>query len=193
MITRNYVCLISSILIALVLLAGLMAYIRPDISVRRAISSGDLDGIRKYLKNGGDPNMRFTLALAGDKSKQGLLHYAVSCANPDACRLLVEAGADPNLRDYNGMTPIMCAIVLKINPSAEKKIFSCLLPISDVTLTDRSKSTVLHYIAKYGIIEQYKSVEKIAPLLSQQKDIVGNTPMEIIRLRNMEHSRDGGK
>lgn len=54
------------------------------------VAAGDLDEVKKYLKE--NPNK----ALTTEKDGRTALHVAVSLANDEAVKLLLEAGANPN-------------------------------------------------------------------------------------------------
>ncbi len=135
------------------------------------------------MKKGGDPNLQFSIPLTGGKTYQTLLHFAVSCDNIDACRLLVENGANPNLMDYDGWAPIKHAINCGKGLHASEKIFTYLLPMTDLSLVDRDGRTLLHYIAAFGSEEQYDEVASRVPWLASAKDCVGRTPADILKRR----------
>jgi len=66
--------------------------------------------IETLLKHGADPNLRFTFRAPEDKRRveadRVALHYAQSA---DAAAALIKAGADVNVADATGTTPLMCA------------------------------------------------------------------------------------
>jgi len=171
-------------LFALPTICLIVFYLRPAYSIRRAVATGDSYALTKCLRIGVDPNMQFTIFFAGSKSRQSLLHYAVKCSNPEACRILLEHGADPNSRDYDGMTPIMTAFGRGLDPIAQEKIFNCLLPVSDLSLVDRCGCSLLHRIALYGSAEQYETVRNKAPWLVMDKDYSGTSPLDIINSKD---------
>ena len=67
--------------------------------------AGNEEGIRIYLENGADPNLR---NLDGDTS----LHAACTGWEKSAVRALVLAGADPEFKNVAGQRPIDAAPML---------------------------------------------------------------------------------
>ena len=59
--------------------------------------------VRSYLRSGRDPN-------ATDSRSRTLLLLAAAAGHSDICRLLIESGADPTLRDANGNDALSAAI-----------------------------------------------------------------------------------
>ncbi|MBD2210043.1 ankyrin repeat domain-containing protein [Nostoc linckia FACHB-104] len=67
----------------------------PDDILIEAVSTDQVDVVKKYLDNGGDPNRYFALAVS-DGAMQSI-------------QLMLLRGADVNYRDKNGITPLMVA------------------------------------------------------------------------------------
>src|SRR5579859_4542752 len=63
----------------------------------RLIRAGDVKGLRRAAEN---PNLVSSLG-------ETPLHYAATFGNPDAVRVLLERGADPNARNRAGATPLI--------------------------------------------------------------------------------------
>ena len=59
--------------------------------------------VRFYLRSGRDPN-------ATDSRCRTLLLLAAKAGRTDVCRLLMESGADPTLRDADGVDALSAAI-----------------------------------------------------------------------------------
>lgn len=80
-----------------------------------AFHDGVLEGVsnkvKKYLKSGGDPNMRSLFV-----HRLTLLHHAALEGLEDAVELLVMAGANVNANDGTGRSPLHAA-VLSQNPA----------------------------------------------------------------------------
>ena len=62
------------------------------------------DQVSDYLKDGGDPNL--VISDIG----WTLLHLAAEYSNPDAVRLLVASGGNPNIKDTFGQSPLYLSI-----------------------------------------------------------------------------------
>ena len=75
--------------------AGYMGRERLPPIVRLAASAGVKAPVRFYLRSGRNPN-------ATDSRNRTLLLLAAKAGQTDICRLLIESGADPTLRDADG-------------------------------------------------------------------------------------------
>ena len=82
-----------------------MATARREPNLRIAAQNNDLCSIRDALKSG----IRLDLD-ACDKDGKGPLHYAAQHGALEVTRLLLDAKADPTLRDKNGSPPLDAAI-----------------------------------------------------------------------------------
>ncbi len=89
-------------------------------AAKLAIEQGDLDFLGTLLKKG----LRVNEALEFE-SGSTLLHEATSWGNPETVKFLLEAGADPTIRNRYGNRPIDAAI------EAEKEDFCALLARPD--------------------------------------------------------------
>lgn len=68
-------------------------------SLHDAVASGDLEALKKGIAQGTDLNLR-----KGEREKTAL-HLAVGSRNSEMIRILLDAGADPNIRDWDGFSP----------------------------------------------------------------------------------------
>ena len=68
----------------------------------QAIQSGEPGGLRRLLANGLDPN-------AHGRLERPLVSFAAGLGANDSVTALIEAGANVNVRDVLGMTPLMWA------------------------------------------------------------------------------------
>lgn len=70
-----------------------------------ACRKGDVGAVRKMLAGGGR-----VLACCVDENRRSGLHYAAGCGSAETAALLVAAGANVNLRDAEGFTPLHLAV-----------------------------------------------------------------------------------
>lgn len=107
----------------------------------------------------------FLLEYGVDLNKQDdldsstALHYAVEKNNIELVKLLLENGADPNLKNEDDCTPVIIAA-----QEGYDKIVSLLIRFNaDLNIVDATGSTALHYAAARGSIGN-----KVLPLLLQE-------------------------
>ena len=79
----------------------------PDISIREAVKTGNIEAVKQHLNAGADVN-------AKGKYGRTSLHYAASRGLNKIIELLIARGADVNTKievgDYKGQTPLDGAI-----------------------------------------------------------------------------------
>ena len=79
----------------------------PDISIREAVKTGNIEAVKQHLDAGADVN-------AKGKYGRTPLHYAASRGLKKIIKLLIARGADVNTKievgDYKGQTPLDGAI-----------------------------------------------------------------------------------
>ena len=106
--------------------------------------------VHNCLEEGADPNARTTRVWISGRflfttDDFTLLHFATMSANLAVVRVLLDAGADPNVKDENGRTPLHFAAKNNTNPA----VISTLLN-AGANLEARTKSlgeTPLHMAA----------------------------------------------
>lgn len=102
----------------------------------RAALAGDVVAARAALAAGAAPDEEGPLGNADNRLR--LLHYAVAAQRPDAARLLVELGADPELNTLGFGPALVFAITLDqpdpLGAMLEARPFSRLTPASQKTL-----------------------------------------------------------
>ncbi|EPS42158.1 hypothetical protein H072_3958 [Dactylellina haptotyla CBS 200.50] len=149
----------------------------------------------KYLRRGEFERLRdavaengFLLNAVHEYSGRTLLAEAVRCRRYDACKYLLELGADPETEDYRGSTLFNLLFNLNIKPYQVNtclKVFSLLLQ----TRADlfRGKATVMHsaVTTRYVNIDSesvqkilqtvYSSVSNLASI--DDPDVAGNSPL----------------
>ena len=115
-----------------------------DNAMIHAIHSRRIDVAKHLLARGSNPNFQ------NPKSGGTPLHASTAWLYWEIEQFrkqLLEAGADPNLPDYNGMTPMMAACRAgDLNP----KIIQMLDHGGDLTLRDKNGLTALDYAKKSG-------------------------------------------
>ena len=88
----------------------------PDISIREAVKTGNIEAVKQHLDAGADVN-------AKGKYGRAPLHYAASRGLKKIIELLIARGADVNTKievgDYIGQTPLDGAIQWDRTESAE--------------------------------------------------------------------------
>ncbi len=121
-----------------------------------AIDQGDLDAIERQLGKSASANVR-----SPDGNKRTVLHVAVNRDNPDAVKLLIEHGADPNAQSKRGVTPLHLA--------ADNAVLARLLIEhgARVDLLDEKGRSPLHSAARVG------NKEVVQLLISFGADIGG--------------------
>ena len=177
----------------------------------RAAQTGDLDALRKLLptadvnardREGFDQTALMKAASAGweniaaelvkagatldlaDANGDTALHYSANFGQPRLTKLLLEAGANPNLQDKWKQTPlIMCAFGRNAEGFdllvADKK--------TDINLATPHGGTALHYAAGHG------DLPMVSALLARGADVnkpsanSGDTPL-IAACREWAHS-----
>jgi ankyrin repeat protein len=99
-----------------------------------------------------------------DKSNlNGALIEALVSRNLELMQILLKAGADVNIKDDNGMTPLIYAILF---PDEKQEIIveAMLAAGADVNTKDKNRCSALMYAEKAGnakIVEMLRKVEKI--------------------------------
>ncbi|CAL8098437.1 unnamed protein product [Calicophoron daubneyi] len=68
-----------------------------------AVKNGDIESLKEKTKDIPDINQKF-------KYDRTLMHYAADYGQTDVCKYLIEHGANPNLADKYGVTPLLAAI-----------------------------------------------------------------------------------
>ena len=75
----------------------------PDISIREAVKTGNIEAVKQHLDAGANVN-------AKGKYGRTPLHYAATRGLKKIIELLIAQGADMNAKDNFGRTPLDCAL-----------------------------------------------------------------------------------
>ena len=108
-----------------------------DTALLRAAEAGSALGVRHQIAKGANPD-------AADRDGVTALHYAAGTGESEPVRALLEAKADPNVRDeYKGQTPLQLAVQAD-SPKAVKLLLEAK---ADPNVPDYQGGTALHYAA----------------------------------------------
>ena len=108
-----------------------------DTALLRAAEAGSALGVRHQIAKGANPD-------AADRDGVTALHYAAGTGESEPVRALLEAKADPNVRDeYKGQTPLQLAVQAD-SPKAVKLLLEAK---ADPNVPDYEGGTALHYAA----------------------------------------------
>lgn len=108
------------------------------VDLTAAASANDVRGVRRALRKGVDADAR------GPQGGATALHYAVRAEARDAIAALIEAGADPNLQDVNGNTPLWDAV--SSTRSGPDVVRALIAAGADRAVRNRSGSSPLDYV-----------------------------------------------
>lgn len=100
-----------------------------DQSLSQAVEADNVDAICAYLQEGANPNSEEFMPLC----------WAAGKSSPAAIAKLISGGADPNIRDHEGFTPINYAIAYNNGPACDYLLQS----IPDLHLRTHKNSALL--------------------------------------------------
>jgi len=157
-----------------------------DDSVHKILRQGaNIKQVQKALKKMGHIDQT-------DSKGQSCLHVCASRGYTEIGKLFLRRGANVNLQDHGGFTPLHCAVV-------EKRLDSCLFLLNskgiDVTITNNQNSNAVHYLVRMHVSEDtvvlYRQVLDI--LISKSVDINaqntnGETPIHFCCMSNNIHT-----
>ena len=118
-----------------------------EAAILEAVSDGQLEIVKRYLE--GNPNLIWTKAPVTGST---LLHRAIQRGHQDASAFLLERGANPEVEDNGGWTPLALA-AMRLQPS---------LPLAELLLQygadvnhahSELNQSALHICASGGYIE----------------------------------------
>lgn len=155
-----------------------------EVALSRAVKAGDVAFVENYLKSGGDADKFVALGLPA-RSTTSLLHLATVASQPEMVTLLLDYGADVNILDSSGDTPLIRAVRSMKGKSDLKNVLS----ISDLLLKAGAnpelqsseghyRYTAMHYAASFG------EAQIIKVLLANGASVrctnkIGQTPLHL--------------
>lgn len=151
-----------------------------DVCIERAL----LGALTIHVQKGLDLN-RLDFAVDWDAfgtptTTGSLLHLAVYCNNLEALNLLLQHGAEPNVMDTAGSTPLHTAVRYGRNAFARQLVLSG----ADIHARNGENVTVLHYAAKKGNVEQTRTLLKLGAN-PHDLDAWNNTPLHLAQTREV--------
>ncbi len=156
-----------------------LSYNDPDAidDIIEAIQANDIATLRFFLRDGADPDAR-------DRGGIGLLHIAARDGKPEAVKVLLDAGADPNMTvAITNHTPLFYAC-----GHAAAEIIALLAGAgAKLDAVDAYGWTPLHMAAAHGAYEAVKALVKAgADVTARDRD--GALPSDKAR-RQYEQTR----
>ena len=141
----------------------------PKLDLHAAIYLRDLEAIKQHIKIGSDLNV-----LEPVRNSTPLISAAV-LGEPEAAKILIDAGADMNHKNLDGSTALLVAIVF-----GKEKIAKVLIDNgADLNLKNKDGSTALHIAAFFCDIDIVKALlDKRANKAWTNND--GKTPLQIV-------------
>jgi ankyrin repeat protein len=116
-----------------------------DEGLNEAARKGNIEKVRKLLKEGVDPNVK-------DANGRTPLHHAARGGYIDIISFLLERKADPNIKDESGRTPLHEAA-----SGGHADVIRLLLDMGmDLNSRDEDGETLLHCAASRDIIEAFR-------------------------------------
>ena len=120
----------------------------PKLDLHAAIYMRDLDAVKQHIKYGTDVN------VLEPSMKSTPLITAAALGEPEAAKILIEAGADINLKNMDGSTALMVAIVFGKDKVAKVLIDNG----ADLNVKNKDGSTALHTAAFFCNVSMVKEL-----------------------------------
>ena len=159
-------------------------------SMKREIDSGNIDKIENALIKGVNPNEEFRMSWNEYRTLTRPLNYSIMKGRYAIARLLLEKGSDPNLKDYNGMTPLMNILNSSLHKETRSDMISLLIQVTDLSIIDQTGRNALHWAALFGSRAEYDAIYAAAPSLGDVRDNHALTPKMILKDRRFVRARE---
>ncbi|CAN0330441.1 unnamed protein product [Ectocarpus sp. 12 AP-2014] len=150
-----------------------------------AAARGDLDMTSLLIDRGAkldlgaprDVHNRLTGALTMAKGARPI-HTAIGSGQYETFRLLMRAGADPNVANVDGFTPLMSAcLVQRVGPHRASIVRELLDGGADPAMVDTYDLTAMHFAAGKGRVELIDMLAAKAPATLHRAGRNGFTPL----------------
>jgi ankyrin repeat protein len=115
-----------------------------------AVRIGNTEIVNNYLKYGGSAN---NTIITGST----LLMIAASYGQTEAAKILIEAGADINAVNYDGMTALMWGMTVMSNPGVVKLLIEAGADVNaSFSRSNSAGTTALMFAAELGLADNVK-------------------------------------
>ena len=130
-----------------------------------ACMEGDVEGVKRMLEKG------YSVNSLDPNIGSGPLHYACLSGQVAVTKLLIYSHANLELRNSNGLTPLLCAVERK-----QSDIVLLLIEKgADVTAKNKSGYTLLHRLSALGMAELLQSITDMPRTLLPVLDMESRT------------------
>mmetsp|Transcript_22776 Transcript_22776/g.32778 ORF Transcript_22776/g.32778 Transcript_22776/m.32778 type:complete len:263 (-) Transcript_22776:125-913(-) len=140
------------------------------------VETGKLGPLQVHISKGLDlALMSYAVdwdAFGTPVTRGSLLHLSIYCDNMDAFYLLLRNGADPNVVDTAGSTPLNTAVRYNRNCFARQLVLSG----ANIHQKNEKGVTALHYAAKRGSVELTRTLLKLGANPNEADNNM-NTPL----------------
>lgn len=145
-------------------------------ALHKAVLKGNVTVIRYIIELG---RAAMNLKTKDEAGGNAPMHEAAGAGQTEVVQLLLAHKADPNIKNYQGKTPLMRAIAKNRDATAKVLIESC-----DVNVADGTGRTALHWAAFYGH-EAIVRMLVAKPASMHLRDKAGVTALDIAKRREL--------